>query len=733
MLIEGDNSLTIVNSTRSLGYYPILHIDSPTIDLFHQAIPAPNPQKNNHPRLLINLLDCYLGVTKQSISFISLSKKSTNEIFAGFVGALWSDSFVECSDITRDSYTRFFYNGLKSISNKVPSIISDIDKKAAMTAWERLETCQFKREYYRGWKVSGKTGLDDRHLKLAWVWNQLGDDATRNIHKAAADYVQGYQGLGNHLPLLNELLYYIEAEYPQICKDDLADSLYTTKLIEGFCRTFFERQDSGNLCLETAKKRWNDAIDFIYASLVGSGVFAKPYRKFPYIPPSRKHGSETKISVSEEGATVKDNLITEVPLHITDEEAIKFLFHSIHDDVNTVIKWAQKQADSIYKRHVEKKSKFNHMDFDLSCVKIKQKYKISKKIKHALGGLAYQLGLPTSYSLEPFMFLLINEDPRVTEAFLNTLELYNKRGDLVGLESPDAGTHLVGYKRRKGGGRAQQKILLNQKSKLLVDQIIEITDPLRKYLKAKGDDNYRYLFLSCIRGFSYPQIVSGSLTSHSQAAFNARVEQFLDIKNEWDQQQARNFALRLSPTKFRATRGVQVYLETRSVKAMSEALGHTKFKPDLLSHYLPEPILLFFQSRWVRIFQKGIICEAMKDSPLLLRASNFKTMKELDQFLSKHTFELLPDSEDNENNEPEESSQVYISIDQNILTALLSIESAVASAVKEVTPKALYWAKFSSCLKTEIEKNSYDKDMSSALDHAKNNIDTSMMDGLIYA
>lgn len=704
-------------------------MDRSTIDLFHQAIPAPEPTKNNYPRLLINLLDCYLGVTRQSISFISLSNNSTNEIFTGFVGALWSDSFVRYSDITRCSYTRLFCHGLKSISVKIPSIISEIDKKDAIAAWEGRETCQLNREYYHGWQVSGKTGFH-KNLRLAWIWNHLGPDVARRIHNAASDYVQGYRNLENHTPILNEIFYYIEIKCPHICKDDLADSLYTTTLIEGFCRTFFERQDSENHCMETAKKRWNDAVDFLEASLVGSGVFAKPYRKFPYIPPSRKHGSETKISVSEEGVYVKDNLITEVPLHITDEEAITLLFHTIHDDANTVIKWAQTQADNIYKRCVENGTKFDHMDFDLNCQAIKQKYKARGSRKETLGELANQFGLPTSYALEPFMFLLINENPKITEAFLITLELYNKRGDLVGLEHPDSGTHLVGYKRRNGRGRAQQKILLNQKSKLLVDQIIEITDPLRKFLKAKGDDNYRYLFLSCIRGFSYPQAVSGSLASHSKAAFNNRVDQLLDIKNKWDQQQARNLALRLSLTKFRATRGVQIYLETRSVKAMSEALGHAKYKPDLLSHYLPEPILLFFQSRWVRIFQKGIICEAMKDSHLLLRASNFKTMEDLDLFLLKHTFELLPDSE---NNELEESSQVYISIDQSILTALLSLESAVESAIKEVTPKALYWAKFSSCLKTEIEKNSYDKDMSSALDHAKSNIDTSMVDGLIYA
>jgi hypothetical protein len=44
---------------------------------------------------------------------------------------------------------------------------------------------------------------------------------------------------------------------------------------------------------------------------------------------------------------------------------------------------------------------------------------------------------------------------------------------------------------------------------------------------------------------------------------------------------------------------------------MAEALGHKYYRPELLSFYLPESILNFFQSRWIRIFQKGIICEAI--------------------------------------------------------------------------------------------------------------------------
>ena len=166
---------------------------------------------------------------------------------------------------------------------------------------------------------------------------------------------------------------------------------------------------------------------------------------------------------------------------------------------------------------------------------------------------------------------------------------------------------------------------------------------------------------------------------------------------------------------------------------MSEALGHINYKPELLSHYLPEPILQFFQSRWIRIFQKGIVCEAMKDRPLRLRASNFKTMDELDMFLNNHVLSLPDDPAETGADENIDVGRVYISVDENILTVLLSLESAVASADhNKISAKAIYWSKFTSFLTVEIEKNSFDPEMNLALENARNNVDPALMQGLIY-
>lgn len=92
------------------------------------------------------------------------------------------------------------------------------------------------------------------------------------------------------------------------------------------------------------------------------------------------------------------------------------------------------------------------------------------------------------------------------------------------------------------------------------------------------------------------------------------------------------FLERVSLTSLRASCGVAVYLRTKDVTEMAKALGHAKYDPSLLGRYLPEAILAFFQTRWIRIFQRSFICEAMKDSPYLLEATTFETMDELHVF-----------------------------------------------------------------------------------------------------
>lgn len=208
---------------------------------------------------------------------------------------------------------------------------------------------------------------------------------------------------------------------------------------------------------------------------------------------------------------------------------------------------------------------------------------------------------------------------------------------------------------------------------------------------------------------------------------------FTDRKGE----DLHNFMYRVSLSTVRASVGVSIYLETMSVTEMAQALGHARYDPELLEHYLPEPILAFFQSRWIRIFQKAIICEAMKDSVYLLEATKFRDMDELNEFLENHALKNIPEAvTDNsyQNTSQNDNSQVYFSVDKGVLTALLSLQSAVDSAPdkSKLNEYAIYWDKVTTLIIKEIERGK-DRNLKSHLSQAREHINANTMEDLIYA
>lgn len=207
-----------------------------------------------------------------------------------------------------------------------------------------------------------------------------------------------------------------------------------------------------------------------------------------------------------------------------------------------------------------------------------------------------------------------------------------------------------------------------------------------------------------------------------------------------------DFITRLSVTAFRASCGVEIYLDTHSVETMAKALGHTTYSSTLLSSYLPEPILAFFQTRWIRVFQRGLICEAMKDSPYILQATRFETLDELHTFLENHAIRQIPEHLQNPDylsrrsqeevavEQLDEDGQVLLSVDAGILTALLSLKMAVSNAQQKsnICAKAIYWAKFTDLVVHHIE-DGYNSDLQDYLRTAQQHANAEHMEGLIYA
>lgn len=100
---DDKKSRTIVHSTAALNNYPLRNIDTPTVVLLKNCIPAKS-RKSDLRNPLLGLLNCYLDITGQKLTFLSLSRKSTHKLLSGFIGALLSNTFVNAAQISRDMY-----------------------------------------------------------------------------------------------------------------------------------------------------------------------------------------------------------------------------------------------------------------------------------------------------------------------------------------------------------------------------------------------------------------------------------------------------------------------------------------------------------------------------------------------------------------------------------------------------------------------------------------------------
>jgi hypothetical protein len=528
-------------------------------------------------------------------------------------------------------------------------------------------------------------------------------------------------------------------------------------------------QEGGNL--NSQIKTWNRFISNIYEVFIQPGLWPEPFGVgLPKISSRPTSGARTRVSINEAGIEVHNKLITEVPLQYTDDQAIEVLFSQIDRDLDIVQRWARNQSFDLRKRQLCRKTLAKLGNFDgpripakasIRSIKEPELSNLCAKFEHfgffpsqpvkeqnldKLYGsslsrmeLAYYLGLPTTDSLFPFMCLLVMYNPKITPNFLLELELFNKHGQATGFTKTDAQYQLTGYKDRRKKKLSEQKIPLSSRSAVVVRQVIEITQPLRDYLKEKGDDNWRKLFLTSGRGFSYPTRVDMTYWKKKESPyqFNLLDKQFSRYtKLRGDN--LKNFVHRVTIGSIRASRAVQIYLETKSVHLMAEALGHTEYSSNLLSHYLPDSILAFFQTRWIRIFQKAFVCEAMKDSPYLLKATKFENMDELHNFLKNHAMKNIPEHLSDpekalENAASEQNHQVLISIDKGILTALLSLNRAVENSKKknEISGLARYWSNISGLIEKEIRKGT-DSLLKQHLSAAMENLAPKNMEALIY-
>lgn len=646
-----------------------------------------------------------------------------------YVGAINSRIFIDATDAWRHRQTKSFAVLLGSLRSKgfmVPplkfeSSINGVTESIApfVEFFEGLVLDAERVWLWQGWWSSNRDQRKRIRFPFFPIYQRLGRQFTERLHHACNTWATSRNA--SFIPILRPLAEYIALQPDSFTAEDLLRPSFTEDFWHKFAAYFISsRHEMGNE-LATSLSVWNaQTRKFISECLERSGLFAKP-AQMPAMPKKTKSGSQTQILQRDDGVDVKGRLITLVPLHCTDDQALNILLKEIREEIRSIERWAESEfarfCDSVDSReslaaqgavrqiqkvgansngHKMLVARDNPLALaNAAAIFLHFGYQthndidIGLLLPKPLPETALKLGIPTAGSLLPHLTLLVHDHPAITSSFLEKLELYDKHGNMRCLQVLDGITKLVGVKDRAGPSHAEQQITLTPRGIEVVRRIIQATQPLREYLKARNDDNWRFLLLSSGKSFGYPSPVknlSGITTSPG-----IRMKSVASLERSGlTRPAAESLAERFTLATLRASVGVRIYLDTGSVQAMSEALGHSEYNPRILDHYLPLQIQRFFRERWIRIFQTSLVVEAIKGTDFILETTGLTSIQELDEFLSNHSFKRLDPLSEQES--PTGKAEVAFGVSAGTLSLLFGLQKAVRAATRPVSGRALYWS-----------------------------------------
>lgn len=701
-----DKNNNIVQKFHHLVYYPNLTIEQTVYKILLEL----KLDKEVAINLFISRLNFYLSITEQSLSFVDFNNKNkTTTLFSEF----YSFSFCENNYFNDSKSNRLRYN---KVFNTLENLL-----KIKITRNNKFDFSKVNQEqlvFFKGWFITNKK--NEVFIDFIKFYNNFGKNITNDYFKKIELFVlnKGIKTFSNNRALVSKLL--------NLLANKKEISLSHNDIVQLMKEYFLFHQEKGH-DVNGKKLSWNWFVELCHS------VFnLKEYEQYFL---SKTQNYNTHIS-TKNGKQYKTKLITEIPLEIYDNEAFDLLFKRINQDINLITRWADDTINYHYNKFLNVKEEFRiKSEYYNNSVKNIAMLKFGKYDRINQSHLYDKDAYLNRNVLFAIAVKLILNHPEITDSFITNFIYLDNKDNIIGISNTDQGTYLIGYKPRKGNTLAEQKILLNNETSKLISILLEMSKDIRKNLKDNNNDLYKKLFIS-------GSVNNLTVTDFLNPSFMVNKEPFNHIINYLQEQQnisyedSVNFARNVSLTKIRASRGVQVYFETQSTTKMAKALGHTKYDPQLLSRYLPAPILEFFQRRWILLFQKGIICEAMKDSEFLLKASSFKNMEQLNKFLENHTLKNIPNvsNDKKHNTKSDDDLKVYISVDEEKIAALLSIGKAIENAkdLNNVSSKAIYWKQLGEEIVKEINNNHSYAQYKNVVVNAKNKIQANLFDKVIY-
>lgn len=675
--------------------------------------------------ILLRIIECFLQLAKIKLSSIQEYRNKLPDFDKKFEGALWSSEFISLDSSRRLRYSRawrliktliiFSRPELAKATRVEPAKMKPAERKIAVEEFERMDKCPKTLWYWSGWPVINQTGRVS-YLPLGKLYKRHGLEFSKKFYNTYCSAVLSQRAVG--VQGIRSLINYLAENAHTYSKNSLQDPKNTKSFWVSFRRHYFYECYTNGCKLVSTSKAWLYSIEPFSKKLVASGLFAPPYKGMPAGTPTFSGSHTPNHRVREDGCEENIKLTFPIPLEVSDDVAIELIFGQVQHDLKIVKLWAKNKIDAARsKLHkftqscaIAALNTRNMLDESGSLEEIcHQIYKrigfathndlrISNIYNVPLRKAAEILPLPSTNTIVPFAYFLIAHHSEITPDFLTGCNLYDKHGILTGLEKTDAGWYLVGNKYRKGAELSQQKILLNQKTYNAITTLIEITAPVREYLKTRNDPLACKLFISTGAGLQTPK---GPKTLTAGRVLRPRmIDDLKSLGVPGDK--ALTLSQHCTLTAVRALGGVARYIEAESLVAASRALGHTRFDYKLLKRYIPKPLMNFFSDRWIRVFQQGFILEAMEGSPYSLDATDFSTQEEVHRFLDTHALKIRKSEEDRFSSENQkEKKEIVFCIDDLTLASMLKISQTEDADL--TTAKDRYWSGIAKCLIAHIE------------------------------
>ena len=779
MNIKTLNELSLLKTTLSAEYsnYLALTVES-----------SVHP-KGIQPVLNLYAAYCYL-VEQGNYSALKIlnDSSSLNAHFQSFIGFVYSNN-----DITiKRRYS--LGNHIKALFRYIAQDkhltldevkLSDtkitVDASSCLTQFRKLNIEKTKADYLDGWRVVSKEGKEhEAHLDTLYV--NFGEAFTNKVHLALKNYAftQKSSSLEQVLLELRKLFVGISIVYNDrggLTIEALLSRNHVQLFFHKVFKVLFVRSQAAQNCPKSFHVLWRKVINFYTECFINTGVFAEPYK--PFIVPDWKDPKDAAPTFSIGGnGTQPENLrwFANIPLKIKDEEAVSIIQQRVDRDMAHIRHVCLLKFDELLEREnrniafqstgsVKPLSSSNSHDLQYhnlvgadkldNTVATFYAHGIAAKNTGYLSFLGFhgnssqlntELNLPTSSTLNVLLTLLVMEHPLITPSWLAKWDLFDVNGNQVGFKQVGNQHIAVSYKSRKGATNAQQEVVLNEFSKSIVEFLIQHTRVSREHLKQKGDVNWRKMILTATTA-NVIRPSSLNLTLLYATGFYCWLQDksLFDMSSDITLKDAKAISDIHSLRSIRRHKGFQIYLETRSMDAVAEALGHEKKDANLLTSYLPKPLMDFFNARWIRQFQNAILLEAMKDSVHRLDAVNMNA-QDIEEFLNNHSISNIPEhfdhgfvqqtTTDNEVSELLAFNQLTYTISTSLLQLLMAIRLVVESSDdgESFLDIVAHWYQSAVFVLDTLSsgKHSADDDLMEMLDIATNNkLDTDSIKGAL--